>query len=159
LTPGYAWLGTKLKCPRCGRMLTEVGLDLLGFSWGGVRSEDPDDGPMYGIGDRPLWFCDARGVVHPHSRAFSGRGANIGDPRIPDVDVFTDRGTPESCAHCGMRFFGARVEIRDAVIKGATLVNEAHGLTGRAAVIGQETGKVVRLLSLNEGLGVMPWPG
>jgi hypothetical protein len=83
----YAWVHADLNCPECGHVL----VNRVWLEWGGMLSADPNAGPTYVVGDRLLWFSDARGIVHADSTLPDSRGSNVGDPRLTDVDVYSDR--------------------------------------------------------------------
>lgn len=109
--PHYAWVQADLTCPRCGAVIA----DLLWLPWGGMMASDPGYGPTYRVGSRILWFVDRQGNAPPDAIWRNSNNVNVGDPRLLNVDVFTER-VPDRCAECGQRIQSGRVVIRDGVI-------------------------------------------
>jgi predicted RNA-binding Zn-ribbon protein involved in translation (DUF1610 family) len=152
----YAWVNTELICPECGEILTDV----VWFAWGGLLSQNFHSGPVYSIGDRLLWFADAKGVVHADVRLPFAPGVNVGDPRITNVDVYETNGVPSKCPNCGLELAGSRVLIRDGMIRQVDAVPAGkHDENLLAVEIDPTTGEGVRTFDIFGRAGVMPWPG
>lgn len=151
-----AWVFVDLQCPECREILTDV----VWFAWGGMLSTNIHNGPMYSLGDRLVWFSDARGKVHADSRLPFTRGVNLGDPRALNVDVYEINGVPRKCPACGLSLYGSCVEITNGVIHRVRAIPEGeHDDNIHAVEIDPKSGESKRYFELKRPVGVMPWPG
>lgn len=143
-----AWVDAQMRCPGCDAVVA----DLHRLSWGGVLSADVRDGPVYRIGSGLLWFVDDQGIVPADTSWSPPRcGANLGDPRIADVDVPTE--DPSRCLVCGLELHGAVIAIRRGVIAGIRAAAPGEALPHvNAIVIDPATGEPVEELLSDQTL-------
>ena len=112
--PNYAYLNTKLKCPKCGVIVT----DFAAFQWGLCPGYGPRAGYVYHIGDEINWRCSQSGVSPSWTYFGNGEG-NIGNPAVKDLFVqeefqfyWDESHPPNRCSSCECEFEGAIIEIR-----------------------------------------------
>lgn len=115
-----AWISTEVRCPTCSAPLT----DLVWFWWGGVHGSDPNEGPIYRVGDRCLWFVADDGSV-PANCMLAARAKNLGSPTIEHVDVVERSRVPDRCRACAAPIVAFVVEIRDGLIQRCVAVSDS----------------------------------
>lgn len=154
--PSYAWVAADLPCPTCQGVLTND----VWFAWGGLLSRDYHSGPVYEVGDRLLWFSNAAGRAHADAMVPTLRGLNVGDPCLPDVDVYEINGVPGRCPHCRTKVFGSRVSIRAGVIRRVEAVPEGeYDKDLLAIVLDPATGSTLHRFDIFGRVTEMPLPG
>src|SRR4051812_25929976 len=101
---GCAWVECELRCPECDTLYDDVAW----MPWGGVHGQDVHRGPVYAFGMSLMWCCDEAGEIHGDTH-YTDRGCmNLGDPRFPNVDVFSDRAVGGPCAGCGVHLAASK---------------------------------------------------
>ncbi len=113
--PKYAYLGTELKCPHCGVVVT----DFAAFQWGFCPGYGPRIEHIYHIGDEIKWRCLRDGTIPSWAYFRNGEG-NIGEPAVTNLftheefQFYRDSSHPQKqCLSCESKLEGAIIEIKN----------------------------------------------